>query len=106
MGRLKSQFNQIETQIKLITGNRKDYDDAIASKNKEIADSVANLQFLKGQVESYDSALRNAYNDGNDANLKVQNAKQNLDALVKRWERDSQSLSDATLNLEKARAEK
>lgn len=36
----------------------------------------------------------------------MQNAKQNLDALVKKWERDSQYLSDATLNLEKARSEK
>jgi flagellar biosynthesis chaperone FliJ len=34
MGRLKSQFNQIETEIKLITGNRQDYDNAIAAKNK------------------------------------------------------------------------
>ena len=106
MGRLKSQFNQIETEIKLITGNRQDYDNAIAAKNKEITDSVANLQFLKSQVESYDAALRNAYNEGNDVNTRVQNTKQNLDALVKKWERDSQLLSEATLNLGKARAEK
>lgn len=93
LDRTKSQFSQVETEIKVVTGNRKDYDDAIAAKNKEIADAIANLQFLKGQVDSYDTALRTAYNGGNDANTRVQNAKQNLDALVKKWEKDSQSLS-------------
>lgn len=34
LDRTKSQFNQVETEIKVVTGNRKDYDDAIAAKNK------------------------------------------------------------------------
>lgn len=34
LDRTKSQFSQVETEIKVVTGNRKDYDDAIANKNK------------------------------------------------------------------------
>jgi len=43
--------------------------------------------------------LRNAYQNGNDANNRVAVAKQNLDAVVKRFQDESKIISDATLNL-------
>ena len=60
---------------------------------------------MKIQKTSADATLRIAYQRGNDANNRVAFAKQNIDAIVKRFQDESKIISDATLNLERARAE-
>jgi hypothetical protein len=60
---------------------------------------------LKSQKTGIDAALRIAYQRGNDVNNRVAFAKQNIDAIIKRFQDESKIISDATLNLERARAE-
>lgn len=45
------------------------------------------------------------YTAGNDANNRVAFAKQNLEAVLARYKKESDNISQATLNLEKARSE-
>ena len=49
--------------------------------------------------------LRVLYTKGNDANTVVAHARQNLDAAVARYKKEQIIVSEATLNIEKARAE-
>ena len=49
--------------------------------------------------------MRQAYAAGNDANTAVAHARQNLDAVNRRFQDESRIESEATLNLERARAE-
>lgn len=49
--------------------------------------------------------LRRVYILGNQVNTKVTHAKQNLGSAVTRFKKESKVVSDATLNLEKVRAE-
>lgn len=49
--------------------------------------------------------MREAYTAGNDANTVVAQAKQNLDAINCRFQDEEKIISEAVLNLEKARAE-
>ena len=61
--------------------------------------------FLKNQIVSAEEALRTAYAAGNDANTIVAHAKQNLDAINCRYQDEEKIISEAVLNLERARAE-
>ena len=61
--------------------------------------------FLKTQIVACEEALRQAYSIGNDANTAVAHAKQNLDAINARYQEEEKVISEATLNLERARAE-
>ncbi len=63
------------------------------------------MTFIRVQKTDADSNLRVLYQRGNDTNNRVAFARQNLDAIIKRFQDESRILSDATLNLEKARAE-
>lgn len=63
------------------------------------------LQFLKVQIVRVEEELRQAYLMGNDANTKVAHAKQNVDAANARYQQEEKIISEATLNLERARAE-
>lgn len=63
------------------------------------------LVYLKSQLTIVQEQLRKAYVDGNDANTMVIQAKQNFDAATARYQKESEIITQATLNLEKARAE-
>ena len=63
------------------------------------------LNYLRSEFNRCSEELRKAYVVGNDANTNVAHAKQNLVAANARWERECQIESEATLNLERARAE-
>ncbi len=63
------------------------------------------MAFIRNQKPDADVALRQAYQRGNDANNKVAFAKQNLDAIIRRFQDESKIVSDANLNIERARAE-
>ena len=67
--------------------------------------ATQDLTFIRSQKNDSDVALRTAYQRGNDANNRVAFVKQNLDAIVKRFQDESKIVSDGTLNLERARAE-
>lgn len=71
----------------------------------KLAQAQQDLVFIRSQKTDADNALRLAYQRGNDANNRVAYAKQNLDAVIKRFQDESKILSDANLNLERARAE-
>ena len=63
------------------------------------------MAFIRNQKPDADVALRQAYQRGNDANNKVAFAKQNLDAIIRRFQDESKIVSDANLNIERSRAE-
>lgn len=60
---------------------------------------------MRSELTRFENDLRQAYTSGNDANTLVAQAKQNLVAANARWEKECQIESEATLNLERARAE-
>lgn len=60
---------------------------------------------MREELNKCQSDLRTAYAAGNQANTNVAHAKQNLAAAEARWANESKIESEATLNLEKARAE-
>ena len=63
------------------------------------------LVFLRDQLRISQEDLRRVYILGNEANTKVIHAKENLDTAILRFRKESKIVSDATLNLEKVRAE-
>lgn len=71
----------------------------------KLAKANEDLSFLRTQKTDSDTTLRLSYQRGNDSNNRVAVAKQNLDAVVKRFQDESKIVSDGTLNLERARAE-
>lgn len=87
-------------------------DSIIANSQGPLADLQAKLTqatedwtYVRSQRTSAEENLRVLYQRGNDANNRVAYAKQNLDAILKRFQDESKILSDANLNLERARAE-
>ena len=93
-------------EIKVISGNREDFDQAIMEKNKEIQEAVATLEYLNGELNPLQQALNAAYSEGSEANNAVNIAQQNLAAINERWRSDKIKLDNALKNLEKARAQK
>ena len=67
--------------------------------------ALADLEFLNGQIVTANEELRILYTLGTDANTAVAFAKENLNAAIKRFKHEQQIVSEATLNIEKARAE-
>ena len=63
------------------------------------------LAFLRNQIVAAEESLRTSYTAGNDANTVVAHAKQNLDAINSRYQDEEKIISEAILNLERARAE-
>lgn len=63
------------------------------------------LGFLKVQIVTIEETLRQTYIKGNDANTLVAHAKQNVEAINARYLEEEKIISEATLNLERARAE-
>lgn len=92
---------QVSTLDAQIAGSQGPLEDLKA----KLAQATADLAFLRIQKTDADAQLRVRYQNGNDANNRVAFAKQNLDAIVKRFQDESKVVSDATLNLERARAE-
>lgn len=99
---------------KIMSNRQKDSDlsAAIAGSQgqlEQLTTELGNLQdtinYLRGQITQANEDLRRAYSNGNDANTAVAFAKENLDAVNKRWQDESKIENDATLNLERARAE-
>lgn len=88
----------IDTKISGSQGPLQDLKAKLAQANEDLA-------FLRTQKTETDNNLRVAYQRGNDANNRVAFAKQNLDAVIRRFQDESKIVSDATLNLERARAE-
>lgn len=54
-----------------------------------MASAATSLQSLTNQTSSFQANLRNIYFQVADANAKVQTAKQNLDAYVGKWQKNS-----------------
>lgn len=109
---ITNQINDLDGKIAANRTRVSEIDAALAAAAGPLADLRAKLTqaqddlfFVRSQKESTDAALRAAYQAGNDANNRVAFARQNLDAVVKRFQDESKVVSDATLNLERARAE-
>lgn len=109
---ITNQINDLDGRIAANRTRVSEIDAALAAAAGPLADLRAKLTqaqddlfFVRSQKESTDAALRAAYQAGNDANNRVAFARQNLDAVVKRFQDESKVVSDATLNLERARAE-
>lgn len=106
------QVNDLDGQITISRTRVSEIDAAIAASQGPLADLRAklaqandDLTFIRSQKLESDTALRTAYQRGNDNNNRVAFARQNLDAVVKRFQDESKVVSDATQNLERARAE-
>ena len=78
---------------------------AIESLKAKLDKGIADLEFLTKQILIAKEELRILYVEGNDANTVVAHARQNLDAAVARYKKEQIIVSEATLNIEKARAE-
>lgn len=109
---LKKQSDELDVKIRINTNAVAGIDGQIAGYQSTLEALIAqrgeiegNLGFLRTQLTTIQADLRAAYTAGNDANTQVAIAKQNLVAVNARWEKECQIESEATLNLEKARAE-
>lgn len=109
---LTNQINDLDGKITTSRTRVSEIDAAIAASQGPLADLRAklaqandDLTFVRSQKVESDTALRTAYQRGNDNNNRVAFARQNLDAVVKRFQDESKIVSDATQNLERARAE-
>lgn len=80
-------------------------DGILPTLNNNKTSSGDDLTYLREQLTIAQEQLRKAHQAGNDANTAVLFAQQNLDAATQRYNKESQNVSTATLNLEKARAE-
>lgn len=98
IGTNRSRVSEIDAKLASSQGPLEDLKAKLNQANED-------LGFLKVQKADADGALRIAYQRGNDANNRVAFAKQNIDAIIKRFQDESKIISDATLNLERARAE-
>ncbi len=109
---LTKQIGDIDAQININRTKVSEIDAKLAATQGPLEDWKAKLaqaqddfNFVRNQKTDSDAALRVAYQNGNDVNNRVAFAKQNIDAVIKRFQDESKTVSDATLNLERARAE-
>ena len=98
IGGFRTRVSEIDAQLAASQGPLEDL-------RAKLAQAQEDLAFVKSQKSDADNALRLAYQRGNDANNRVAFARQNLDAVIKRFQDESKIVSDATLNLERARSE-
>lgn len=94
----RTTITEIEAQIAASLGPLEDL-------KSKLVQAQQDLNFIKTQKVEIDVTLRQAYQRGNDANTRVAYARQNLDAVIARFQSESKIVSEATLNLERARAE-
>jgi hypothetical protein len=94
----RTRVSEIDAQLASTQGPLEDW-------KAKLSQAQDDLIFVRNQRTDSDTALRTAYQRGNDSNNRVAFAKQNIDAVVKRFQDESKIVSDATLNLERARAE-
>lgn len=90
---LTDDINGIDGALLDLRGQSAGIDKALAKNQQDVetikaglSDATNAVAFLKNQSVQADNDLRNAYSQGNDANTKVNFAKQNLGAVNKRWE--------------------
>lgn len=109
---LTNDIDGITSDLLGLRGQSAGIDKALAKNQQDLEKSKADLDatrgtaaFLKAQSIDANEALRGAYGRGNDANTEVNFAKENLNAVNKRWEEECRIENEATLNLERARAE-
>lgn len=109
---LTNDIDGITSDLLGLRGQSAGIDKALAKNQQDLEKSKADLDatrgtaaFLKAQSIDANEALRGAYGHGNDANTEVNFAKENLNAVNKRWEEECRIENEATLNLERARAE-
>jgi len=98
LGPSRTRVSEIDAQLASSQGPLEDL-------RAKLNQATEDLSFLRTQRTDSDSNLRVLYQRGNDTNNRVAYARQNLDAVIKRFQDESRILSDATINLEKARAE-
>ena len=102
---LGNNISNSRTQVSALDGQIASTQGPLEDLKAKLAQANADLAFLRTQKTDVDATLRVKYQQGNDANNRVAFAKQNLDAIVKRFQDESKIVSDANLNLERARAE-
>ena len=85
----------------LISGTLKPIEELKA----RIAGLEDDLAYLKGEIVTAEERLNEAYARGNDANDVVCKARINVDASTTRYEKETKISAEATINLERARAE-
>lgn len=98
IGASRTRVSEIDAQLAASQGPLEDL-------KAKLSQASEDLSFLRNQKVEGDGNLRIAYQRGNDSNNRVAFAKQNIDAIIKRFQDESKIVSDATLNLERARAE-
>lgn len=72
-------MSEIDAQIAASQG-------PIEDLKSKLNQATQDLTFIRSQKNDSDVALRTAYQRGNDSNNRVAFAKQNLDAIVKRFQ--------------------
>lgn len=105
IGDLDSQISNARTTVSEIDAQLAASQGPLEDLKAKLAQAQQDLSFIRSQKSDADNALRLAYQRGNDANNRVAFAKQNLDAVIKRFQDESKIASNANLNLERARAE-
>jgi len=109
---LTDQINDLDGRLTTSRTRVSEIDVLLANSQGPLADlkakldqATADLTYVRSQRTEAETNLRVLYQRGNDTNNRVAYAKQNLDAIIKRFQDESKILSDATMNLERARAE-
>ena len=109
---LEPQINQITNDINKYEQTKrtketriKEIDILIPGLEGQRGNETQNLVYLRTQLTITQEELRKAHIAGNDANTLVLQARQNLQAASARFAQESTSVTTATQNLEKARAE-
>lgn len=92
---------QVDTVVVRIT----EIESSTPSDGVKLADRQSQLVVLRQAFTTTQTERNKLYTDGNDANNRVAFAKQNLDAVLLRYQQESATVNEATLNLEKARSE-
>lgn len=110
---LRDEISQNQADYKILTEQIRAQDGMIADRESELdklEDSIANLpgeiNSLKNELDRILASLRRQYYICNDRAEIVRKAKQNLDAMILKYNTESKYLLEATQNLEAARAEK
>ena len=110
---LRDEIAQNEADYKILTeeirvqnGMIEDREDQVARLEASIANLPQEIQSLSRELDRILASLRRQYYICNDKAEVVRKAKQNLDAMILKFNTESQYLVEATKNLEAARAEK
>ena len=109
---LTEKANELEDEILDLRRRTMELDGLISGTLKpleELKARIASLEddlaYLKGEIITAEERLNEAYARGNDANDVVCKARTNVDASNARYEKETRISAEATINLERARAE-